>query len=45
MDAACVLASRGPVDINRWDRELGESLAGWGGDGGEGGKKVFGLES
>lgn len=42
MDAACVLASSGPVGISRWDQELGESLAGWGG---EGGKKAFGLES
>lgn len=41
MDAACVLASSDPV-ISRWDRELGQSLAGWGG---EAGKKAFGLES
>lgn len=37
-----MLASSGPVDISRLDREFGESLAGWGG---EGGKKAFGLES
>ena len=42
MDAACVLASSGPVGIIRWDRELGQSLAGWGG---EAGKNAFGLES